>query len=257
MAEPDTTPSDPETVLQALREHAAEETAEADALTADVKSLTEAIAALTKSRDDIAKADLAYQKADHPKAIAAIEDYGEQKRACVDSSLGDRLEAAERLVREFTAEVDTVAEQLETAGTELREAQQDAAAKTKTLADASARFAARLALPDSLKPPVDALAKLQTDLKAAIDGSDHFGAFAIDRELLRAAGVLDPPALTEYRGLLVAGWNAVATAQQDARDAGKTVASRQGDVDKLTLRLAALTADRVAELRRRWAAQAG
>src|SRR3954468_15854861 len=82
MVEPDTTRSDPETVLQALREYAAEETAEADALTADVKSLNEAIAALTKRRDDIDKADLAYQKADPPKAIAAIQAYGEQKRSC-------------------------------------------------------------------------------------------------------------------------------------------------------------------------------
>ncbi|GAA4547937.1 hypothetical protein [Amycolatopsis samaneae] len=256
MPDTDTSTSDPDTVLQALREQAAGEKAAADALTADVKSLNDAITALTKNRDDIAKAVVAYQKADYPKAIAAVRGYAEDKRSCVEASLGDKLAAAKKLVADFNAEIDGVAAELTKATGDLKTAQRDAAAKAQALTEATAQFAARLALPESLATPVGALAKLQTALKAALDGSDHFGAFAIDGEILREADTLKPPALTAFRGLLIADWNAVAAAQQAARDAGKAVADRQGAVDKLTLRLAALTADRVAELRRRWAAQA-
>jgi hypothetical protein len=256
MPDTDTSTSDPETVLQALREQAAGEKAAADALSADVKSLNDAITALTKNRDDITKADLAYQKADYPKAVAAVRGYAEDKRSCAEASLGDRLDAAKELVAAFTAEVKSVAGDLAKAGTELQAAQQDAAAKAQALTDATAQFATRLALPDSLAAPLGVLVKLQTDLKAALDGSDHFGAFAIDGEILRAADELQLPALADYRGLLIADWNAVAAAQQASRDAGKAVADKQGAVDQLTLRLAALSADRVAELRRRWATQA-
>jgi hypothetical protein len=95
---------------------------------------------------------------------------------------------------------------------------------------------------------------MQSQLKAAIDNADSFGAFAIYSEIIRQteelAGQLRTP--DEYEKQLVSQWNAVERAQQNARVASKTVAGCQSDVDRLKVRYAALTADRVAELRRRW-----
>jgi hypothetical protein len=258
MAETEASPqtADPDTVLQALREQAAGEKATADALTADVKALSEAITALAKNRDEIVKADLAYQKADYPKAVAAVQAYAVDKRSCVEASLGDDLTAARKLVHDFDEEVEDVAGQLAAAAEALAEAQSESATADESLAAAVASFAAQLALPTSLATPVGALAKLQTDLKAAIDGSDSFGGYVLDGEIIRTAREMHLPKLIEYRGFLIGEWNVVADAQQAAREADKAVAARQGALDTLTLRLAALTADRVAELRRRWAARA-
>lgn len=246
-------PPDPDTVLQHLREQVAGEKAEADALTADVKSLTAAIEALTKNRDDIVKADLAYTKADYPKAVAAVRDYAEEKRPCVEATLGDKLPRAKKLVQDLTAEIDQVGNDLEAAVTALHSAQREADTANGNLTAATKSFTDLLSLPTSLAGSVGALAKLQGELKDAVDGPDAFGAYVIDGEIIRQADALSLPALGAFRGLLIAAWNTMAEAQQKARDAGKKVADRQGDVDRLTLRLTGLTADRVAELRRRWA----
>ncbi|MDI9978781.1 hypothetical protein [Rhodococcus sp. IEGM 1307] len=275
-------PPDPDAVLRELLEEEASVKARAAAVAADVKALTAAIGALTTNRKDIVKEVDAYAKADYPKAIATAKSLADEKLACIENKLGPRLEKARKLVDDFAKEVDTVKSELEgqikspdsatdtqQAANPQRESKTDAKqpaiqllesanrkleSANKRLAAATASFGKSLSLTKDYAAPAGGLTTLQSQLKAAIDNADTFGAFAIYREIIRQteelAGQLPTPG--EYEKQLVSQWNAVERAQQNARVATKTVAGCQSDVDRLKVRYAALTTDRVAELRRRW-----
>jgi chromosome segregation ATPase len=248
--------SDPDAVLQELREQAAGAKARADALSAEVKVFASAIEALAANRDDIVNADAAYAKADYPTAIATAKSLAEEKLPCIETSLGERLPEAQQLLEDFTNEVDNVKTDLDAAITSLHAATDTAESANQELGAATASFGTLLSLTKDYDAPVRVLARLQSELKATIDNADAFGAFAIYSEIIRQADDLGGlPALSKYKEQLESRWNEVAGAQQKARDAAETVADRQSEVDRLTVRHVALTTDRVAELRRRWKMQ--
>ncbi|WP_124395763.1 hypothetical protein [Rhodococcus wratislaviensis] len=246
-------PSDPDAVLRELQEEEASGKARAAAVAAEVKALTAAIGALTTNRKDIVKEVDAYAKADYPKAIATAKSLAEEKLACIETKLGSRLPHAKDTVTKFAKDVADAKKALDEEISSLDSATRTQQSANQQLADATASFGKSLTLTKNYQAPVGGLTTLQSQLKAAIDNADTFGAFAIYNEIIRQTAELHGlPAPDKYEAQLLGDWNAVAKAQQKAHEVGKTVADQQGKVDKLKVRYAALTTDRVDELRRRW-----
>ena len=202
--------SDPDAVLQALREEERGGKARADALSAEVKSLTTAIEALTTNRKEIVKAVDAYAKADYPKAIATAKSLAEEKLACIETTLGSRLPAAQQLVEEFAAEVDKVETDLDAAISSLDSATDAEQSANELLAAATASFGKLLFLAKDYEAPVADLTKLQTKLKAAIDNAEAFGAAGVlpstaKLSVRRTSSTDCPPGTNIKSNLLAAG----------------------------------------------------
>ena len=243
----------PVDALRALQDKLRANQADATRLTSEADMLAQDVAGLQGDLDAVEPAVAEYAAAGLPALKSERKQSLDNLRTCVTAVLGDDLDAAQGIVDSLNTDI----EQASQARDDAQAARDQAAADVETgTADVDGRQKAwddLIGLTGRQTGELAGVAALDDGARSAEAAGNPFGAFARITEAERGLSALgDLPSTDEYRGQLLAAWQALADARQALRDAQLALTAADLDLTAKTAALAALTSDRVTVLEQRW-----
>ena len=243
----------PVDALRALQDKLRANQADATRLTSEADMLAQDVAGLQGDLDAVELAVAEYDAAGLPAVESERKESLDNLRTCVTAVLGDDLDAAQGIVDGLNADI----EQASQARDDAQAARDRAAADVETgTVDVDGRQKAwddLVGLTGRKTGELAGVAALGDGARSAEAAGSTFGAFARIIEAERGLDVLgDLPSTDEYRGQLLAAWQALADARQSLREARLAFTAADLDLTAKTAALDALTSDRVTVLERRW-----
>lgn len=246
-------PEGPSGLLSELHDQASYDAEFAVTLADYATVIREAVQGLTAGHDEIREKELEYRSQDFPRLLNAVRRRVEDKLPYLTTALGPARKRADAVIFRLRADIKQVLTDLRRCRADLTEATDDAVYKEKKLAAEQERFQRLLDLPVTVPDWVTRLTALESDMLKAIEVGDDFVAYATLSEINRLyEEELSIPGGEEYRDVLTSQWGRVVVAQKELLDVKRHAAELASAVRQLEELYNRLTADRVAELRRRW-----
>lgn len=243
----------PVDVLRALQDKLRANQVDAARLTSEADMLAQDVAGLQGDLDAVESAVAEYDAAGLTAVESERKESLDNLRTCVTAVLGDAQEAAQGIVDGLKTDI----EQASQARDDAQAARDQAAADVETAtADVDGRQKAwddLVGLTGRKTGELAGVAALVDGARSAEAAGNTFGAFARITEAERGLSALgDLPSTDEYRGQLLAAWQALADARQVLREARLALTVADLDLTAKTAALDALTSDRVTVLEQRW-----
>jgi hypothetical protein len=243
----------PVDVLRALQDKLRANQVDAARLTSEADMLAQDVAGLQGDLDAVESAVAEYDAAGLTAVESERKESLDNLRTCVTAVLGDAQDAAQGIVDGLKTDI----EQASQARDDAQAARDQAAADVETATvDVDGRQKAwddLVGLTGRKTGELAGVAALVDGARSAEAAGNTFGAFARITEAERGLSALgDLPSTDEYRGQLLAAWQALADARQVLREARLALTVADLDLTAKTAALDALTSDRVTVLEQRW-----